>query len=81
MTKKVMLVFAHISLVVGMLCMTFWAFILTFSLVIGALFTDVYIAPLGYFMFYFSFSMGIVFIAIAVILFVLRAKRILKSVN
>ena len=70
-----MLVFAHISLVVGMICMTFWAFILTFAMVLGAIFTEVYMAPLGYFMFYFSFSMGIVVIAIAIILFVLRAKR------
>ena len=70
-----MLVFAHISLVVGMMFMTFWAFILTFTMVLGALFTEVYMAPLGYFMFYFSFSMGIVLIALAVIIFVLRAKR------
>ena len=75
MKKKVMLVFAHISLVVGMICMTFWAFILTFAMVLGAIFTEVYMAPLGYFMFYFSFSMGIVLIVVAVIIFVLRAKR------
>ena len=75
MTKKVMLVYAHISLVVGMIFMTFWAFILIFNMVLETLFTEVFMIPLGYFMFYFSFSMGIVFIAIAIILFVLRAKR------
>ena len=70
-----MLVFAHISLVVGMMLMTFWAFILTFYIVLGTLFTQVYMMPIGYFMLYFSFSMGIVLIAIAIILFVLRTKR------
>ena len=75
MKKKVMLVFAHISLVVGMMSMTFWAFILIVYMVLGEIFIEVYMAPLGYFMLYFSFSMGMVLIAIAIVLFVLRAKR------
>ena len=70
-----MLVFAHISLVVGMIFMTFWAFNLTFYMVLEALFTEVFMFPIGYIMFYFSFSMGIVLIAIAIIIFVIRAKR------
>ena len=69
------LVFAIISLVVGTFFMAFWTFILVFTLILNAQFPGTILTQEGYFIVCFALSMGIVFIIIAIILFVLRAKK------
>lgn len=69
------LVFAIISLVVGTFFMAFWTFILVFTLILDAQFPGASLTQEGYFIVYFALSMGIVFIIVAIILFVLRAKK------
>jgi hypothetical protein len=74
-SRTTFLVFAIISLVVGTFFMAFWTFILVFSLVLDAKFPGTILSQEGYFIVYFALSIGIVFIIVAIILFVLRAKK------
>jgi len=75
MSKKILLIFAIITLVVGAIFMTIWALILTFHLALEAQFPGVTVDPIGVFFFYFFLSVGIALIVVSIILFILRAKR------
>ena len=74
-SRTVFLVFAIISLVVGTFFTAFWASILVFTLLLDTHFPGAFISQEGYFVVYFALSMGIVFIIVAIILFVLRTKK------
>jgi len=72
--KKILLVFAIITLVVGAISMALWTFILAMDIAVEAQYPGSTWTPVGIFMFYFTLIMGIVLITVAVILFVVRAK-------
>jgi hypothetical protein len=72
--KTILLVFAIITLVVGAIFMTFWTFLFIMNMAIEAQFPGSEWTPEGLFLFYFSLIMGIVFIAVAILLFILRAR-------
>jgi hypothetical protein len=74
-SRTTFLVFAIISLVVGTFFMAFWTFILVFTLALNVQFPGAILSQEGYFIVYFALSIGIVFIIVAIILFVLRAKK------
>ena len=75
MSKTVLLVFAIITLVVGAVFMAFWTFLLIMDIAVEAQFPGSTWSPEGLIIFYFTLIMGIVLIVVAVILFILRAKR------
>jgi hypothetical protein len=75
MAKKVLLVFAIITLVAGVFSMAWWAFILIMTLSIAAQFPGSTLNAEGYVWFYTTLTLGIILIAVSIVLFVVRAKR------
>jgi hypothetical protein len=73
--KTVLLVFAIITLVVGAVFMTIWTIIFLMNIAIEAQFPGSTWTPAGLFIYYFTLIMGIVLIAVAILLFILRARK------
>ena len=70
-----MLVFAIISLVIGAILMTGWTIILMMDIALKEQFPGATMNPESLMFFYLLLSLGIVFIAVSVLLFVLRARK------
>ena len=75
MAKTVMLVFAIISLVIGAILMTGWTIILMMDIALKEQFPGATMNPEGLMFFYLLLALGIVFIAVSVLLFVLRGRK------
>ena len=74
-SKTVLLVFAILALLVGTIFMAFWAFILVINITTEAQFPGTIITQEGYIIYYSTLSVGIVFIIVSIIFFVVRAKK------
>jgi hypothetical protein len=70
-----MLVFAIITLVLGAVFMTFWTILFLVNMQIEAQFPGSEWTPEGLFLYYFTLIMGIVLIPVAILLFILRARK------
>lgn len=73
--RTVMLVFAIITLVIGGILMAGWTFLLMLDTALKEEFPGTTMTPESLISFYVLLSVAIIFIAVSVLLFVLRARK------